>query len=227
MGLKGDIEEVKSAWSKSPWWVRGWLSLSAYLAVSSIASLAETVVKWKGFIQDSINFYRTWINLPLRHVLRIHFDLNISENVTDIVLIQIVCIVILYIAFKRIIESCRNMLKSMLDACESPEEKDNILKLATPFMLSDLFGILLLSMYIGNIFSFVRFHNNKSDMSFGFLLLQVAIVLLTPIIPPLISNIKYRDLSIKHILKQYYTPIILIFLIVGLLAAINKGFVIK
>lgn len=88
MGLKGDIAEVKAAWSQSPWWMKAWLCLSAYLAMSSIASLAETVVKWKGFILDAINFYRRCISFPIKDLLR-PLGLHLSEFQVDLLIIYI------------------------------------------------------------------------------------------------------------------------------------------
>lgn len=69
MGLKADVDEVLHSWSRSPWWMRVWLILSGFLAISSVASLAETVTKWKGFFKDAVSFYHDWISLPLRNLI--------------------------------------------------------------------------------------------------------------------------------------------------------------
>lgn len=69
MGLKADIEEVTANWDKAPWWLRTWLLLSAFIAISSIASLAETITKWKGFFKSAMSFYRDWIREPVASLL--------------------------------------------------------------------------------------------------------------------------------------------------------------
>jgi hypothetical protein len=66
MGLKADLDEVRLAWPGYPWRLKIWLVLSAFLASASIASLSETVVKWKGFILDAVMFYQTWIADPFQ-----------------------------------------------------------------------------------------------------------------------------------------------------------------
>jgi hypothetical protein len=66
MWLKDDLEQFKQNWKQSPWWVRLWMVVSLFLAVSSFASLAETFANWKGFFLDAIEFYRSWISGPLR-----------------------------------------------------------------------------------------------------------------------------------------------------------------
>ena len=69
MGLKSDFEEVAADWQKTPWRLRLWLILSLFLASGSIASLSETVAKWKGFILDAVTFYRDWFSQPLHALL--------------------------------------------------------------------------------------------------------------------------------------------------------------
>ncbi len=86
MGLKADVEEVlKANWKNSPWWYRLWLCVSAYLAISSIASFAETVIKWKGFILDGVLFYRHWIRSPLIDIMKF-LHLPIPTNKGDAII---------------------------------------------------------------------------------------------------------------------------------------------
>lgn len=73
MGLKSDIEEVTNYWKHSPWRIKIFLALSLFLSTSSIASLSESIIKWKWFILDALTFYRQWISTPaiefLNHIL--------------------------------------------------------------------------------------------------------------------------------------------------------------
>ena len=65
MGLKGDWNEAASIWSKSPWRVRILLGASVFLASNSIATLSDTVFRWKGFIKDALSFYQQYFTVPL------------------------------------------------------------------------------------------------------------------------------------------------------------------
>lgn len=65
MGLKADFDEVVEAWPKYSWMLRLWLILSAFVASGAIASLSETVFKWKGFVLDAVAFYRSFLSEPL------------------------------------------------------------------------------------------------------------------------------------------------------------------
>ena len=42
------------------------LVLAFFLTTSSLASLSETVFKWKGFILTGIEFYQEWIQGPIK-----------------------------------------------------------------------------------------------------------------------------------------------------------------
>jgi len=73
MGLKGDFSEVATAWSKTPWRLRVCLGISLYAASGSIASLSDTVFRWKGFVSDAVAFYQTYISGQLLRLLHICF----------------------------------------------------------------------------------------------------------------------------------------------------------
>lgn len=73
MGLKGDLHEVATVWSQSSWRVKAYLALSAFLASGSIASLSETVFRWKGFVSDAVSFYQTYISDQLLRLLQFGF----------------------------------------------------------------------------------------------------------------------------------------------------------
>jgi hypothetical protein len=65
LGLRGDFVELAAVWDRSPWRIRVLLILSGFLATASIASLAEAVAKWKGFILTGVSFYRDYIRDPI------------------------------------------------------------------------------------------------------------------------------------------------------------------
>ncbi len=65
MGLKGDLTEITDVWHQAPWRVRVFLLVSGFLATSSLASLAESVAKWKGFLLTGVSFYQDYFQLPI------------------------------------------------------------------------------------------------------------------------------------------------------------------
>src|ERR1700692_2139879 len=84
MGLKGDVDEVVTTWRKASWPLKAWLLLSCSLAISSVASLAEAVTKWKGFFKDEIEFYRRWISTPLRDDLLAPMGIHLTRSKIDL-----------------------------------------------------------------------------------------------------------------------------------------------
>jgi len=92
MGLYNDFHEVFAKWSKCSWLLKLWLALSLFLASGSIASLSDTVFKWKGFVLDGISFYRRFITAPIEHwlstVLNTHLPINFGDVVALTVLVQ-------------------------------------------------------------------------------------------------------------------------------------------
>jgi hypothetical protein len=69
MGLKGDIDEVGRAWPAYSWRMRLWLVLSVLLASNSIATLSDTIFRWKAFIKETLQYYEILIASPLRNAI--------------------------------------------------------------------------------------------------------------------------------------------------------------
>lgn len=65
MGLKADVEEVSRFWQDAPWRVKIFLGLSFFLSTSSIASLSDSVFRWKGFALEALIFYRAYVAEPI------------------------------------------------------------------------------------------------------------------------------------------------------------------
>jgi hypothetical protein len=85
MGLKADVEEVLVAWRKATWPLRLWLFLSLLVASGSVASLSETVFRWKGFLLDGLLFYRTYIAAPLQEALGYLLPVSLPPTFADVV----------------------------------------------------------------------------------------------------------------------------------------------
>ena len=155
MGLKADIDEVKASWSTSPWWVRIWLALSAYLAISSIASLAETIVKWKGFILDAVLFYREWINLPLKKLF-LPLNIHLTNLDNDKLIIAGIC----FLSFSRALY------------CSDPVDPGKRKSVVCLFIPLNITLIILLAYYL----------NSRPSPTWSSLLIDILILLIFPII---------------------------------------------
>ena len=79
MGLKGDFEELTKSYKNVSNPSKIFLILSFFISVSSIASLADTIFKWKGFIADLLLFYRGFVVEPIINGASI-FGFNYSSN---------------------------------------------------------------------------------------------------------------------------------------------------
>jgi hypothetical protein len=86
MGLKSDVGEVVESWRSASPLIRLWLALSFFLAVSSIASISDAIVKWRGFFSDSISFYRNTVREPLVLLLQAA-GIQLPPNIVDVTVI--------------------------------------------------------------------------------------------------------------------------------------------
>jgi hypothetical protein len=61
MDLNKEIAEFRSAFRDGGVLTRTFLILGFFFALSSLASLSSTIVEWKGFIREAINFYQLYL----------------------------------------------------------------------------------------------------------------------------------------------------------------------
>lgn len=89
MGLKGDLQEVATVWEKSSWRVKAYLLLSAFLASGSIASLSDTVFRWKGFFRDALSFYQAYVSDQLLRALQFVFQtIQVPAGVSHLLILS-------------------------------------------------------------------------------------------------------------------------------------------
>lgn len=106
MGLKGDFDEITRVWRATPLSGRLLLALSLFLASGSIASLSETVAKWKGFLLDGVIFYREWISNPITDAIKAISPINLPTGTGDaIVLLGLIVGANARVLFSREIDS--------------------------------------------------------------------------------------------------------------------------
>lgn len=196
MGLQGDIHEIKLAWSKSSWGFRGWLCLSGYLGISSIASLADTVIKWKGFVLDAITFYRTWVGFPIKNLL-LSLNMHLSIVGTDVIITEI----LLWTCFTR---------AAVLALRRTEIPKSRIY----------FFGLIG---GIGTV-GFLLYVENGKILSPEFYFSYLFSTLLSPLFFLRKPKKKSANMpNFRSLTVYYYAQILACFLFVGALAAINKG----
>lgn len=67
--LKKECEQLKMAWVKLSLPAKVLSGISLFLSASSITSLSNAIIEWKGFIKDAVDFYQQFISVPLSHLL--------------------------------------------------------------------------------------------------------------------------------------------------------------
>ncbi|MCD9528442.1 hypothetical protein [Photobacterium carnosum] len=77
MGFHSDYEEVVLVFHKVGPLQKVLLALSFFTSVSAMASLSETIFKWKGFILDAVAVYQDYFVAPIikySAILGLHYD---------------------------------------------------------------------------------------------------------------------------------------------------------
>lgn len=208
MGLKGDISEVIATWSNSSWWMRAWLVLSAYLAVSSIASLSETFVKWKGFILDGVLFYQRNVRFPIRNLLTpllAPLNLHLSVSAHD----AVVMATVVNLSFMR---------AHMLSAPELAVAGGKEITKIRSWTIMIVFSLISLAcIIVTDKFSFV-------DPIHFVIVFNVVSIAYLSLISKFIAELTPAQRKATHkIIKWYCVQICMCMMFLGLLAAINKG----
>ncbi len=67
MALKRDWDELVSDLSRKPWRVQVLYAVLILAASSPLASLSDTIFKWKGFFRDAVAAYSAFLAEPLLH----------------------------------------------------------------------------------------------------------------------------------------------------------------
>ncbi len=90
MGLKGDLHEVATVWKRSSWRIKTGLVFSLFLASGSIASLSDTVFRWKGFVRDALSFYQAYVSDQLLYVLQFVFaTVDVPTGVSHLMILSV------------------------------------------------------------------------------------------------------------------------------------------
>ncbi|MBC8754849.1 hypothetical protein H2O64_09220 [Kordia sp. YSTF-M3] len=87
MGLLGDIDELKNKWKNASLSLKILVILTSFINLNAIASLSETIFKWKSFILVGIEFYNSTIIEPIKTLLEF-FHLNLSETLINLIIVN-------------------------------------------------------------------------------------------------------------------------------------------
>ncbi|WP_448556904.1 hypothetical protein [Thalassotalea montiporae] len=110
MTINNDIKEAKKVWRQSTPIVKVWIAISVLLSVSSIASIADAVIKWKGFILDGINFHENFVITPMQSVLS-NTGLQLDSIQINFILVAAISLIGL---FKIDTETRKTIVKSII-----------------------------------------------------------------------------------------------------------------
>ena len=88
MGIKSDFDEAIEQFKNGSLIWKIISIVSVITSLSSIASLSENIIKWKGLIKDSLNFYHTLVNEPLHNGTQ-YFNLNLSNDIIDLLILML------------------------------------------------------------------------------------------------------------------------------------------
>ena len=79
-------KDLKSAWKDSPGWMKYVIVITTITNATSIASIADIVVEWKGFILTGIEFYRN-LTLPVREFINDISPIALEQWHIDVLII--------------------------------------------------------------------------------------------------------------------------------------------
>lgn len=192
MGLKSDWEHARRSWGGFSWLVK---LLFVFFAISPIASLAETVVQWKGFIRDGLDFYRSFFTEPISRAFAEQFGSEwLNKGIWDL-------------AFLSFLSVCASIRVTYLRWMPSGRRK------AIPIVVR--YALTLLVIYaavFSLVFEFIGPYWGTTS----------SIVIIVYSIPIVISGFRDFGKSSKERVT-YFGTIVGACAIVGIFAAINKG----
>lgn len=86
MSVFGDFKELRDEWKKNSFSGKVFLIISTIFATTSLTSISEIVVKWRGFMLEVIRFYQKWVRQPFRNFLD-WFGLDIELVTADLLIV--------------------------------------------------------------------------------------------------------------------------------------------
>ncbi|HIF5692802.1 TPA: hypothetical protein ACX3DQ_003909 [Vibrio parahaemolyticus] len=210
MGFHSDYEEILSAFHRVGPLQKVLLILSFFMSISAIASLSETIFKWKGFILDAVAVYQDCFVAPIVEysaLFGLHYE---QHEVHSAVLLSTMVVL-----------GMRLLMLGQLSAFEKISEdsgREIKPKLTYFKCISILFPVCLWLGY------------GLTDSSFK-LMLHIVVLLIYPVflVGPKIfmhligSENSYLEKGRFSYFKTYYAYLFAIAVVIGVLGAINTG----
>ena len=82
MGLQSDIKELRTGGARLPTLGKLFFGITTLMSFITIASLADGIVKFRGFIRDVVDFYRSGTE-PIRYLVWEQLDILYSTYQID------------------------------------------------------------------------------------------------------------------------------------------------
>ena len=81
MALYDDLMTAKKTWGELSWAGKSFLILSSFLTLSSVATLSDSVLEFRGFIAEGLDFYLSVVADPL---IRVASHAGLSFNSVEV-----------------------------------------------------------------------------------------------------------------------------------------------
>lgn len=208
MDLSKEIAEFRGAFKDGGVLTRAFLILSFFFSLSSLTSLSSTIVEWKGFIREAINFYQLYFVGSISSVAsKVGFSYSRTE--IHVSIIMTVCTTV----GMRLLALGQKAAFREINARYASELKPN---LGLLWFISIAFPVGIWILY--GVFSPVI---HPWAVAVVFVFYPAALV--GPKIIMSKFNYEYFERNAFSYFKSYYAYIFTLLIIIGVLAAINSG----
>jgi hypothetical protein len=199
MGILKEFEDFKDEWKNSSFLFKVLVGISFFMAISSIASLADTIFQWKGFILDGLKFYRKYISIPISYGLK-YIGFNYDKEAIDIfILFSIVVIPLIKDRFTYITNRGNVKLKN---------KATSIIYRALWFDVIFFLSIILI------LLATVIVLNKSSSVNYSFIKVKYLVIFLFTCL---------LEVYFKKRIPKIYYPVFVGIIFVLVLGAINSG----
>tara|TARA_Y100000766_G_scaffold271340_1_gene270104 strand:+ start:4593 stop:5315 length:723 start_codon:yes stop_codon:yes gene_type:complete len=99
MGILSDAEELAKAFPKASWPTKIIMLSGFFGSITSLASISESVYKWKGFVAKSIEIYDKYVKSPFAEVLDF-LPFQIPAYTLDYLILSVCTVLAMYRAIE-------------------------------------------------------------------------------------------------------------------------------
>ncbi|GGZ83204.1 hypothetical protein [Paraglaciecola chathamensis] len=95
MGILSDAEELAKAFPKASWPTKIIMLSGFFGSITSLASISESVYKWKGFVANYLNLYVEYVKNPFISIVS-HLPLYIPPYTLDYFILSVCTVLAMY-----------------------------------------------------------------------------------------------------------------------------------